>query len=207
MKIKKFNKREDYDRIVRFLAEQYKINKNMVCWLPERFDDLIFRIDTLYHDERGLEKSSDYIYIFEDNSWVMIRFSGTENLLRYYLEFPTEIECERNIKAIQNYIDKVQEDTLSSYPITIQAESVDMTSMMTSLMGVQAELEENRHEKDAVYSSTVLYEMMNSMVSADTQTNNYNKQRRYDTYSCKSISTKTGYPHGICQIVDHSQKQ
>ena len=47
--------------------------------------------------------------------------------------------------GIQNYIDKVQEDTLSSYPITIQAESVDMTSMMTSLMGVQAEIEENLH--------------------------------------------------------------
>ena len=74
--------------------------------------------------------------------------------------------------GIQNYIDKVQEDTLSSYPITIQAESVDMTSMMTSLMGIQAEAEENQHEKDAVYSSTILYDMMNSMVSAEKQTNN-----------------------------------
>ncbi len=71
MKIKKFNKAEDYDRIIIFLAEQYKINKSMVCWLPERFDDLIFRIDTLYHDERGLEKSSDYIYIFEDNDEIV----------------------------------------------------------------------------------------------------------------------------------------
>ena len=71
MKIKKFNKSEDYERIVRFLTEQYKINKNMVCWLPERFDDLIFRIDTLYHDERGLEKSQDYIYIFEDNDEIV----------------------------------------------------------------------------------------------------------------------------------------
>ena len=74
--------------------------------------------------------------------------------------------------GIQNYIDKVQEDTLSSYPITIQSETVDMASMMTSLMGVQAEAEENQHEKDAVYSSTIMYEMMNSMVSADRQTNN-----------------------------------
>ena len=81
--------------------------------------------------------------------------------------------------GIQNYIDKVQEDTLSSYPITIQAESIDMTSMMTSMMGVQAELEENQHEKDAVYSSTVLYEMMNSMVSADTQTNNLKPFKAY----------------------------
>ena len=71
MEIKKFNREEDYERIVNFLTEQYKINKNMVCWLPERFDDLIFRIDTLYHDERGLEKSQDYIYIFEDNNEIV----------------------------------------------------------------------------------------------------------------------------------------
>jgi len=45
-------------------------------------------------------------YVFEDGSWVVIRFSGTENLVRYCLEFPTEIECERNIKAIDNFIDK-----------------------------------------------------------------------------------------------------
>ena len=74
--------------------------------------------------------------------------------------------------GIQNYIDKVQEDTLSSYPITIQAESVDMTSMMTSLMGVQAEAAENQHAKDAVYSSSVLYDMINSFVAADAETNN-----------------------------------
>ena len=81
--------------------------------------------------------------------------------------------------GIQNYIDKVQEDTLSSYPITIQAETVDMTSMMTSLMGVQADAVENQHEKDAVYSSTIMYEMMNSMVSADRQTNNLKAFKKY----------------------------
>ena len=71
MKIKKFNKEEDYKRVINFLTDQYKENKNMVCWLPERFDDLIFRIDTLYHDERGGEKSSDYIYIYEDNESIV----------------------------------------------------------------------------------------------------------------------------------------
>ena len=81
--------------------------------------------------------------------------------------------------GIQNYIDKVQEDTLSSYPITIQAEAVDMTSMMTSMMGGQAEAEETQHERDAVYSSTVMSEMMNSMVSADTQTNNLKAFKEY----------------------------
>lgn len=40
----------------------------MVYWLPERFDDLIYRIDTLYKVERGGEASQDYIFIFEDNN-------------------------------------------------------------------------------------------------------------------------------------------
>ena len=74
--------------------------------------------------------------------------------------------------GIQNYIDKIQEDTLSSYPITIQAESVDMTGMMTSLMGIQAADVQNRHDRDAVYSSTIMYDLMNSMVSAEKETNN-----------------------------------
>ena len=74
--------------------------------------------------------------------------------------------------GIQNYINKVQEDTLSSYPITIQAEAVDMTSLMASFMGVQAAAEENQHERDAVYSSAVLYELINSFVTADAETNN-----------------------------------
>ena len=74
--------------------------------------------------------------------------------------------------GIQNYIDKVQEDTLSSYPLTIEAESYDMSSMMTSLMGVQSEASETKHENDAVYSNTILYEMINSMVSADKEVNN-----------------------------------
>ena len=81
--------------------------------------------------------------------------------------------------GIQLYIDKVQKDTLSSYPLTIQAESVDLTSMMTSLMGVQAEAEEHQHAKDAVYSSTILYDMMNSMVSAEKQTNNLKAFKYY----------------------------
>ncbi len=81
--------------------------------------------------------------------------------------------------GIQNYINKVQEDTLSSYPITIQAESVDMTSLMTSLMGVRSSNDGARHEKDAVYSSSVLYDMVNSIVSADLETNNLKAFKEY----------------------------
>ena len=81
--------------------------------------------------------------------------------------------------GIQNYIDKVQADTLSSYPITIQAESVDMTNLMTSLMGVRSQTVGGAHDRDAVYSSTVMYDMMNSMISADKQTNNLKPFKAY----------------------------
>ena len=46
-------------------------------------------------------------YIFEGGNWVHIRFSGTENLLRYHVEFTTEIECERNTKAILNFVNDI----------------------------------------------------------------------------------------------------
>ena len=81
--------------------------------------------------------------------------------------------------GIQNYIDKVQKDTLSSYPITIQAERVDMTSLMGSLMGARAQQETQTHERDAVYASTVLYDMMNSMLSAEMETNNLKPFKAY----------------------------
>ena len=67
MKIKKFIKEKDYDRVIQFLRDNYRENNSMVSWLPQRFDDLIYRIDVLYHDERGKEKNADYIYLFEDD--------------------------------------------------------------------------------------------------------------------------------------------
>ena len=81
--------------------------------------------------------------------------------------------------GIQNYIDKVQGDTLSSYPLTIQAETLDMTSMMTSLMGANTSSDEKAHEKDAVYSNTILYDMINNLNNAEKQTNNLNAFKKY----------------------------
>lgn len=49
-------------------------------------------------------------YIFEGGNWALLRFSGTEDLLRYYVEFQTEIECERNIKAIQTFVENINKN-------------------------------------------------------------------------------------------------
>ena len=73
--------------------------------------------------------------------------------------------------GVQNYIDQVQEDTLTSYPITIQAEETDMSSLMASLMGVQMEARD-AHELDAVYSNSVMRQLLDTMLNADVRTNN-----------------------------------
>ncbi len=43
--------------------------------------------------------------------------------------------------GVQNYINGVQEDTLASYPVQIEARTVDLTSMLSSLSQMQAESE------------------------------------------------------------------
>jgi len=83
-------------------------------------------------------------------------------------------------QGVSNYIDQVQEDTLSSYPITIEAETLDMTGMVTSLMGVNAEREqEDRHELDAVYSNTIMYDLLESLAGTETRTNNLKPFKAY----------------------------
>ena len=74
--------------------------------------------------------------------------------------------------GVNDYIGQVQEETLSSYPITLEAERVDMAAMMTSMMGANtSDSEADARDPDKIYSSTIMYEMMNSMMSAEVSTN------------------------------------
>ena len=72
--------------------------------------------------------------------------------------------------GINSYINTVQKDTLSSYPIQLMAEELDMSSIMASLME-SAEKKENR-EDGRVYSNTIMYEMLTSYMGAETKKNN-----------------------------------
>ena len=81
--------------------------------------------------------------------------------------------------GIQSYIDQVQEDTLSSYPITIEAETTDMSSMVTTLMGVHADAAEAAHDDGRVYASNIMYDLMDGMLNADTETNDLQSFKRY----------------------------
>jgi len=68
-----------------------------------------------------------------------------------------------------NFIDSVQEETLASYPLTIEAQTVDASSLLSTFMGKAKSISE--HENDAIYQKAMLYEMMNSMNSLETNEN------------------------------------
>ncbi len=75
--------------------------------------------------------------------------------------------------GVQTYIDRVQEDTLSSYPLQINSTEIDMTDLLMNLTSGAEESEEgSKHELDAVYENQVMYEMMNSVNSTEAKTNN-----------------------------------
>ena len=77
--------------------------------------------------------------------------------------------------GVQNYIDAVQQDTLSSFPIQIEKESTDMSSLMSSLMGIEEDGGESKKDREGVYGNPVMYKMMKSMLNAEVNTNNLEK--------------------------------
>lgn len=71
--------------------------------------------------------------------------------------------------GVRAYISRVEEDTLSSYPMQIEAASVDMTTLMSSLVGIGAG--DIAHELDKVYSNDMMREMIDAML-AEIKVNN-----------------------------------
>ncbi|MBR4692798.1 MAG: ABC transporter ATP-binding protein/permease [Oscillospiraceae bacterium] len=71
--------------------------------------------------------------------------------------------------GIQNYIDRVQEDALSTYPLTITSETMDMSAMVSTM--AQRHSGETQHELDAVYSSTVMSDFVDGMLNTTFRSN------------------------------------
>ena len=63
-------------------------------------------------------------------------------------------------QGFQNYIDDIQEETLSSYPLTIEHTNTDLSSIMKTFMNLQNG--ETEHDKNAVYKRSAVYEIMNA---------------------------------------------
>lgn len=79
--------------------------------------------------------------------------------------------------GVNTYINDVQEETLTSYPIQIKAEQTDMSSLISALMG--SEEKSHDHPKDKVYASSVMYDLANTMNNATVIENDLGKLKTH----------------------------
>ena len=71
--------------------------------------------------------------------------------------------------GMTTYINTVQEDTLSSYPLTLQASEMNMGSLLATFIGNA--LSGEPHENDAVYEKTMVYDLVNALGAMEETTN------------------------------------
>lgn len=77
--------------------------------------------------------------------------------------------------GVQEYINNVEEETLTSYPITIQQEAVEMTDLISSIKPGE---NKTRHEDNKIYSNDVMSKMMSTM-SSKVKSNNLEEFKKY----------------------------
>lgn len=80
-------------------------------------------------------------------------------------------------QGMTTYIDTLQEDTLSSYPLTIEAQHLDTGSLLQNFMS--SAVSDSEHENDAVYQKGMLYEMINALNTMETDDNDLKAFRKY----------------------------
>lgn len=67
------------------------------------------------------------------------------------------------------FIDSVQEETLSSYPLTLESQNLEITELLEAFVGAAESTKE--HDKDAVYEKSAIYELMNALNSLEANEN------------------------------------
>ena len=103
--------------------------------------------------------------------------------------------------GVQNYINKVEEETLSSYPITIEESTVDMSSLMQSMTGEDTNSNSENKEEEKAYSADIMNDMITTL-SNKKQNNNLRELKKYldegnNEITRYSNSIKYGYDLNI----------
>lgn len=82
--------------------------------------------------------------------------------------------------GINEYIDHVQEETLSSYPITIEREYTDHSELLGAMFGKTEKKEHDPTDSpETVYAGTEMYDMFNRLNTSAKQTNNLKDFKKY----------------------------
>lgn len=98
--------------------------------------------------------------------------------------------------GINKYIEKTEQETLGQYPLTIEKQSVDMSSMLSTFMG-NGDNEE--YDDDLVHQRNIMGDMFES-ISNDVQENNLKELKEYfesDKSNIKDYVTEISYSYNI----------
>ena len=77
--------------------------------------------------------------------------------------------------GVQNYIDSIEEDTLSTYPISIYKQNVDMSSIMVSMMGMN---DKKEHTFDKIYTNNIMNNVVETMAN-QVQSNDLHEFKKF----------------------------
>ena len=77
--------------------------------------------------------------------------------------------------GVQNYIDSIEEDTLSTYPISIYKQNVDMSSIMVSMMGMN---DKKEHPFDKIYINNIMNNVVETMAN-QVQSNDLHEFKKF----------------------------
>lgn len=80
--------------------------------------------------------------------------------------------------GVNTYIDNIQKDTMTSYPISIEAETIDISSIMSSGGATPGKPSDVNHDLNAIYSNGSGIEMASTMTSSFTE-NNLTEFKKY----------------------------
>lgn len=96
--------------------------------------------------------------------------------------------------GVQNYINGIEEDTLSSYPITIEKDSVDFAALLEEIMKMAEASDDNDTGK--IRSKNIMNDMLETMTS-DKNSNNLEKFKEYidnnDDFKLYASNIQYGY--------------
>ncbi len=100
--------------------------------------------------------------------------------------------------GINLYIRHIQEDALSSYPVTVNREETDLVAMISSLGEQRSERHEHPTDDGNVYSSPVFYSLINTLLAPDKSENNLTAFKEYiDGGAFDSVNATIQYGYDI----------
>lgn len=120
---------------------------------------------------------------------ILTAFAGSIGIIGIALIFSIS-------NGVQQYINNVEEETLTSYPLTVQEETVEISDLITTL---QPDADKEVHGDGKIYSNDVMSEMMATM-SAKVQSNNLEAFKSYiesDETNIQNYTSAISYSYNL----------